>query len=285
VREVSVEDLAGLAAALDAVRRDEFVIRGEPLDGTSRNAAPRRAHPDPVTGAPATFREVPRRHLLLDLDDLPGPYPVDPRDGELAAAFARARLPPAFARASCWWQLTAGHTIKPGLRLRLAFWLDRAVGRAELARRFAAAPVDHAVFGAVQPIYVARPSLRGVPDPVPRRSGVLLDVDDAVPVPEPPVETAAAAATASPWSQLGTADFVAAVQGELERVALAGAGARNATLFRAAARLGRFVASGELDARDIGPALVGAALAAGLPRPEAERTALGGLRTALRRAG
>jgi len=45
-----------------------------------------------------------------------------------------------------------------------------------------------------------------------------------------------------------------AVRDELRNVALAGEGARNATLFRAAASLARFVAEGGLDARDIGPA-------------------------------
>ncbi len=73
-----------------------------------------------------------------------------------------------------------------------------------------------------------------------------------------------------------------AVRDELRSVALAGEGTRNATLFRAAANLGRFVVAGALDAGEIGPALVDAALAAGLPRPEAERTALSGLKTALR---
>jgi hypothetical protein len=73
-----------------------------------------------------------------------------------------------------------------------------------------------------------------------------------------------------------------AVRQELRNVALAGEGARNTTLFRAAASLARFVAAGSLDARDIGPALVDAALAAGLPRSEAERTTVSGLKTALR---
>jgi hypothetical protein len=67
-------------------------------------------------------------------------------------------------------------------------------------------------------------------------------------------------------------------------VVLAREGQRNDTLNRAAFALGRFVASGELDARDIGPALVGAALATGLPRVEAVRTIASGLRAAIRGA-
>ena len=47
-------------------------------------------------------------------------------------------------------------------KLKLAFWLDRALPGAEVKRWMAAekAPVDPAVFGAVQLIYLARPKLR-----------------------------------------------------------------------------------------------------------------------------
>jgi hypothetical protein len=82
----------------------------------------------------------------------------------------------------------------------------------------------------------------------------------------------------------GLAYVAAALRRELEAVALAPEGARNDALNRAAYALGRFVADGRLDARDVGPALVGAAAGAGLPRREAERTVASGLRAAVRRA-
>jgi hypothetical protein len=75
-----------------------------------------------------------------------------------------------------------------------------------------------------------------------------------------------------------------AFERELEAVALAGDGQRNSTLNRAAFSLGRFVAKGELDAVDVGDALVDAALAAGLNRHEATRTVMSGLRAAVGRA-
>ena len=71
---------------------------------------------------------------------------------------------------------------------------------------------------------------------------------------------------------------------ELEAVAMAPKTQRNNTLNRAAYKLGRFVASGELDARDVGEALVGAALATGLNEREANRTITSGLRAAVERA-
>ena len=47
------------------------------------------------------------------------------------------------------------------------------------------APVDPAVFGAVQLIYLARPSFgHGLHDPVPRRSGIWQGEADTVAVPE-----------------------------------------------------------------------------------------------------
>jgi hypothetical protein len=72
-----------------------------------------------------------------------------------------------------------------------------------------------------------------------------------------------------------------AIAAELEAIATARPGTRNATLFKLAASLGRFGADRRLDARAIGSVLVDAALAAGLPRHEAEQTAASGLRAAI----
>ena len=81
-----------------------------------------------------------------------------------------------------------------------------------------------------------------------------------------------------------TAYIAAAMARELEAVAMAPKEQRNNTLNTAAYKLGRFVASGELDARDVGEALVGAALATGLNEREATRTITSGLRAAVERA-
>jgi hypothetical protein len=185
IREAQVVGLEELAQALDLIGCDEFIVRGEPLPGTDHADALRRLHPDPTTGEAATFKEVPRRYVLLDVDGLSGPFGFDPLDGELAAEFARAKLPAGFHRAACWWQLMSSAGIKRGVRIRLAFWLDRPAGQGILERLLAGAPVDGSVFRPVQPVYVAKPILRdGVRDPVPVRSGVLHDTRDVVHVPE-----------------------------------------------------------------------------------------------------
>ena len=188
VRQVPVAGLGDLAAALDRVRWDEFVIRGEPEAGIDLRDTVRRLHHDPVTGEAPTFREVPRRWLLLDFDTVERPDWLDRRDPENAAVYLRTQLPDGYQAASFWWSWTSSAGIKPELRMRLAFWLEQPVDKSFLDRWLADAPVDTTVFRTVQAIYVARPILKGVPDPVPRRSGLFVDVDDTVPVPELPPE-------------------------------------------------------------------------------------------------
>jgi hypothetical protein len=73
----------------------------------------------------------------------------------------------------------------------------------------------------------------------------------------------------------------AALEGEAKAVAAAGEGARNATLFKAAARLGELVAAGKLDQGSVWAALTDAGLACGLPRFEVDRTITSGLRRGL----
>ena len=72
-------------------------------------------------------------------------------------------------------------------KLKLAFWLDRPLLGGEVKRWMVAeqAPVDPAVFGAVQLIYLARPRFgHGLHDPVPRRTGLWHGETDTVAVPE-----------------------------------------------------------------------------------------------------
>jgi len=75
----------------------------------------------------------------------------------------------------------------------------------------------------------------------------------------------------------------AAVRAELEWVATARPGTRNNTLNKAAFALGQFVGAGLLDERATFDALVDAAMHAGLPAREAERTTRSGLRSGMLR--
>jgi hypothetical protein len=73
----------------------------------------------------------------------------------------------------------------------------------------------------------------------------------------------------------------AALEGEAQAVATAGAGARNATLFKAAARLGELAAAGRLEQGAIRPVLTDAGERCGLPRFEIDRTITSGLQRGL----
>ena len=197
--ERQVAGIAELARALDEVSLDPrcFVIRGEPLAGINRERCRRLLykHED---GTPPTFREVPRRWVIIDFDDPPGPYRFDPRDGALAAIYCRSLLPPAWHRCSFWWGLSSSAGFKPGVRIKLAFWLDRAATWRELERILAGCPIDASTLRPVQPIFVARPILVGRRRSDPRSAaGSRRTIDDAVTLPEPVAEPAVARAAHS----------------------------------------------------------------------------------------
>ena len=180
----------GQAAARTGARISPELIRRNKLepDGVHRYAA---------TWLP-TFEDRPRSWVIFDVDRVPVPEHVA-RDWvdepEAAVEHVLDTLPGAFQASTCWWSLSGsaavpgpnGREVAHTFKLKLAFWLSRALTGAQLKRWMEAerAPVDPAVFGTVQLIYVARPSFGpGLHDPVPRRSGVWHGDVEAVAVPE-----------------------------------------------------------------------------------------------------
>jgi hypothetical protein len=180
----------GQAAARTGARISPELIRRDRLepDGVHRYA---------VTWLP-TFEDRPRSWVIFDVDRVPVPEHMADTwvdEPEAAVEHVLERLPAAFRPSTCWWSLSGsaavpgpnGREVSPTFKLKLAFWLSRALTGAELKRWMAAerAPVDPAVFGAVQPIYVAQPSFGpGLHDPVPRRSGLWQGEDDTVTIPD-----------------------------------------------------------------------------------------------------
>jgi hypothetical protein len=180
----------GQAAARTGARVSPERIRRNKLepDGVHRYAA---------TWLP-TFEDRPRCWVIFDVDRIPVPDHmasdwVD--DPEAAVEHVLDTLPAVFRASTCWWSLSSsaavpgpnGREVAPTLKLKLAFWQSRALAGAQVKRWMLAerAPVDPAVFGAVQLIYVARPSFGpGLHDPVPRRTGVRRGEVEAVAVPE-----------------------------------------------------------------------------------------------------
>jgi hypothetical protein len=137
---------------------------------------------------PATWPDDPAEMVEPDQAGDLDPAPIDPvRDWAIAIRAAVVTLPPEFHDVSCYWQMTSGAGIKPGIRLRLWYWLDRPVSDEECKRWLADAPVDCSLYGAVAIHYTAAPIFADpADDPVPIRSGWSWRHQNSVSVPELP---------------------------------------------------------------------------------------------------
>jgi hypothetical protein len=207
---------------------------------------------------------------------VPLPAGTDLQDLAACTRAVLPLLPAPFHRAAVIVTATASHGIKPGARLRLWFWCDRPLTGAECKRWLAGAPVDRTVFGAAQPIYVARPQFLGRPDHVPHRL-IMLDGEPLVKAPSaaalaPPPQPIAFEAPRSERGTLGRlAGLIRAVRGAPE-------GRRHLTLFWAACRAGELVGNGAIGPEAAAAALVqGAMDGGGQDQRKAEATARDGI--------
>ena len=128
------EPVADLAALADLLRvlaplSRCCIVRGEPVDPARMVRVRRLLHPDPDTGEVPTLREVPRRWVSLDVDSVPVPPGTDLHDLAACARAVVPRLPHAFRDVPGIVTATASHGIKPGVRLRLWYWLCGWRGR------------------------------------------------------------------------------------------------------------------------------------------------------------
>jgi hypothetical protein len=244
-------------------------IRGELIDAQGRHGVRRLLYDDGDDRA--TFRDIPRRWLALDVEHVLRPPDIAVTDLAACAALAIGRLPPAFQRARCIAQASAGHGIKPDIRLRLWFWLSRPTSGGELGRWLAdvlMVMVDPASFRAVQPIFTAAPVFfDGIADPLLQRLHMLAG-DAAVEVPS--IEALALPPRPRPILRLVRQDdrYVdAALVDAVRTIARAADGTRHLTLLREGASLLRFVPE-RLTTRDFADVLDGSGRAAGLDQKE-----------------
>lgn len=192
VEQYGVASIHDLAQVLLWAERttDRLVIRGVPVPGLDL-ARPtyRRSRSKP--GEPASFEATPRLWAMLDFDALELPFDFSPLDPEQAVRHVLGRLPPCFSGVTVFWQLgsKAGMVEPRALSVHLWFWLDRALGDAELEAWSDGfdVEVDATLFRTVQPHYVCAPRFEdGLVDPLSRRSGLLVGPRDDVPVPALP---------------------------------------------------------------------------------------------------
>jgi hypothetical protein len=173
--QIAVHGLAGLAKVLDALKQDQCIVVGKLCTPPKVLNSRRLLHAD-SENEPATLKEAAHYWLIIDFDGGGCPDGLDPVAApERAVRYVISLLPEEFRGAECWWQLTASAGIKPGIRLRLAFWLDRKLKNSEVKRWLSEVDgVDGKICTPNQPIYAAKPIFRnGAVDPVPRRSGII----------------------------------------------------------------------------------------------------------------
>ncbi len=240
----------GLDHLEDDLRRllhqpDRCVVRGAIADPGRATWVRRLLHPD--GDDPASLIDVPRRWLALDVDGLARPAAIAAGNLNACAGIAIAALPPEFHDARCVAQATAGHGYKPGVRLRLWYWLDRPVGGAGLKRWLAASLVDHALFGAAQICYTAAPVFNGGRDPLPDRMCRLPGAAQVAvpelpaPVPQPAVVPVKPQSGLSRYAEV-------ALDNACRRIIEAQDGERNRTINSAAYGIGRLAGAGAIPA-------------------------------------
>lgn len=215
--EHAVADLAELVAVLDDARRDPraFVVRGalteaaaEALAADPQHCIRRRKH-HKGNIAP-TLAEVPRRWLIVDIDNWPL-RAVDDLASDPAGAIDHAiheLLPEPFHDAECWWQLSASAGFVSGfLKAHLWFWLSEPADNDHIKAVFKqhAPGVDRAPFSAAQPHYIADPIIEGGYDPLPVRTGWRRGLEPAVTLPalvSVPHQVGTGRASSSPAAEL-----------------------------------------------------------------------------------
>lgn len=265
-----LDDLLGLLLAL-AARPECCVVRGAIADPYRTRRVRRLLHEKP--GDNATLRAVPRRWIALDLDGLPLPAGTDPSDLGVCAAAVLPMLPVAFTGCAGVVQATATHAIKPGARLRLWYWLDRALSTVECKSWFRGFAVDISIFAPAQPIYTAAPIFTDMSDPLPHRLHRLAG-RPMVPTPSPaalapsrrPAPAGVPVATAAGASRYALAALTRAAA----RVASAGIGGRHPAALAGAWGLAPLVRAGLLSEGEVKRALGDAIQHVGKDRSEAD---------------
>ncbi len=252
-----IADLEALRALLDRLILAPrcCAVRGELIEGTRARGIRRLLHMDRETGEMPTLRDVPRRWLALDMEGVARPDTLPAGDIAGCARIAIARLPEAFHDAACIAQATAGHGLKPGIRMRLWYWLSRPTEGTELKLWLKGSPADPSIFGAVQPIFTAGPVFAaGMTDHLPVRL-VTIDGHSEVAVPAPEALAPPPRPEPKPLpdanSLAGTRYAVAALRAAAARVATAQVDTRHRACLTQSMSLARLVDAGLLARSDV----------------------------------
>ena len=146
------------------------------------------------SGEDAPFMATPQPWLCADFDKIALPLGLDPlQDLDAVIAWLLAQLPPELRGVTCVVQTSSSYGLRQDVvSFHLWYWLNRGMGYDELKRWAVISflddlPLDIACLRDVQPLYVARPAFRGVPDPLPSsRLRLIEGVRDVAVLPDPP---------------------------------------------------------------------------------------------------
>jgi putative DNA primase/helicase len=185
----SVGSLEDLRHVIDGIGPQSCLILGRLKEGIDPTHAVRRLYDhklDDGSVEPATIEDVAHVWLPMDIDSLDACDEKGKFDAIAEPVRAVhciiARLPSEFQRADCVWQFTSSAGFKPGIRMRLYFWLSRPLTGAEMKAWLDSHDIiDKSIYTPVQPIYAAPPVIEDVPDPVPQRSGILYQSGSVIP--------------------------------------------------------------------------------------------------------
>ncbi len=251
--EFPVDSLDTLVALLETAALDGswYVVRGR-LGPNVRKSRFLRRH----IGQDAPLQEAEHQWVLIDLDKFREDVNAEDFCKDVAgyAETARAMLPAPFRAAKCWFQATGSAGFKPGIRLRLAFWLSRPLDNLAVKAWFRDLPVDRSIYTPSQPCLIAHPTLEGTADPVRQRSGVLPGLDS--------VEIPGLLETSS------ASDPIADLHAAARQVVAAGEGERRNKLNRCAYQLAFKHSDAALSDETIRDTLAEAASKKGLPGSE-----------------
>ncbi|WP_363348288.1 hypothetical protein [Methylocystis echinoides] len=273
-------DIANLQSLFDLLstlqhRPDCCLVHGAIVEGTNTNYARRLMRDDMKTGERATLFDVPRRLLALDLDSVPCPDWLDPRDLEAVTRYLRKLLPEAFHGVACIGAATGSHLLKPGLRYRLFFMLDRALTGTEKRnwlKDWSKVKIDVSIFSCNQVIYTGAPIFEDISaDPLPNGRLVWLDGARFVKPPSADVlkttERRSFAQRPLQYAKAGDHSLLSLAIGEIEQAQV---GDRHSAILRACGIVALSILSGELDEGTARQEIVEAAIAAGKDERETE---------------
>lgn len=213
---VHFADLREMVAVLEQVRRDPLalIVRGALAPDTAADVAANpgrliRRLKRPRGTYAATLVEAARRWFMADIDGWPLPPwadLVDDPDTVIDHAIHEL-LPPAFHNATCWWQLSSSAGFAAGvLKVHLFFWLSEPASNdcIRAVVKQCAPGIDARLFCPVQEHFIADPIIEGAHDPLPRRTGWRIGLEDEVVLPElPPRPTGGGATRAGYTGQAG----------------------------------------------------------------------------------